>query len=149
LVPVAHRSAGRIAAMSEQAPSRLRLFIAVMMAEQVRAEIGQAQAELRRALAASRISWTKREQLHLTLKFLGHVEASRSGLLEEAIRKACRGFAPMSLRAQGIGTFPHRPPPRVIWVGVQDGQEVLPRLHGVVADATHDFAAEKPEKEFT
>ncbi len=134
--------------MIEPAPRHLRVFIAVLMPEEVKAEIEKTQAELRRALAGGRISWTKREQFHLTLRFLRHVEAERTGSLEETVRAACRGFAALSLRAQGIGLFPKSRVPRVVWVGVHDRQEALPRLQRAVAQAARDFAAQEPEKAF-
>jgi 2'-5' RNA ligase len=119
------------------------------MPEKVKAEVERAQAELRCALTGSRISWTKREQFHLTLKFLRNVEASRTVVLEQVLRTACQDFATLSLRAEGVSVFPNHRFPRVVWAGVFDRQDALPRLQRAVLEATRSFAAEEPEKEFT
>jgi RNA 2',3'-cyclic 3'-phosphodiesterase len=133
--------------MSES--EQFRLFIAVAMPEAVKAKIEQAQAELRLALPESNVRWTRREQFHLTLKFLGDVEATRAEALGEALRGACRGFTPLRLRAEGVGGFPDLRRPRVLWTGVRDESEQLLRLQEVVELASRDFTAEQQEEHFS
>ena len=104
---------------------RFRLFVAVAIPEVVKAKMEAAQAELRRAVSEHSVRWTRREQFHLTLKFLGDVDAARVEALGEAIRAACRGFGPLHLRAERVGYFPDLRYPRVVWTGVQDQAERL------------------------
>jgi 2'-5' RNA ligase len=128
---------------------QFRLFIAVTLPEEVKAKIEAAQAELRRALPEQSIRWTRRGQFHLTLKFLGDVDAARVESLKDAMRAACRGFSALHLRAEGAGCFPDLRYPRVVWVGVQDQTDQLPRLQQAVDAATHDFTTEQKEERFT
>jgi RNA 2',3'-cyclic 3'-phosphodiesterase len=128
---------------------RWRLFIAMAAPEGVRAEIEKTHAEMRRALRESRITWTRREHFHLTLKFLGDVEASRVEELSEALRGACRGFGALNLRAEGVGCFPNLRHPRVIWVGVRDEQEQLSRLADKIETTVSDFTLEEREERFS
>ena len=130
------------------APACWRLFVAVLVPPEVRTEIERAQAELRRVLPRSRVAWTRREQLHLTLKFLGDVEASRAGAVAEALRRVAAGFAPLRLRAAGLGFFPDPRRPRVGWIGVWDEAEQLPRLAEAVTAAVAEFASEAREERF-
>jgi RNA 2',3'-cyclic 3'-phosphodiesterase len=127
----------------------MRLFIAVLVPEDIKAEIESAQAQLRRALPEGAVRWAKREQFHLTLRFLGSVEPPRVPALTEAVRAACQNFAALSLRAEGIGCFPDARFPRVVWVGVADLQQQLPRLQTAVQVASQEFTTEKPEDRFT
>jgi RNA 2',3'-cyclic 3'-phosphodiesterase len=128
---------------------RFRLFIAVAIPEAVKAKMEEAQAELRRALPEHGIRWTRREQFHLTLKFLGDVEAARIEELSEAIRAACRGFGVLRLRAERVGFFPERGYPRVVWTGVQDEGEKLPGLQRAVDAASQGFTTEAKEERFS
>ena len=128
---------------------RLRLFIAVTIPEPVKAKMEEAQAELRRVLPERAVRWTRREQFHLTLKFLGDVDAAQVEALGEAIRAACRGFGALHLRAERVGFFPDLRYPRVVWVGVQDQAEQLPRLQGAVERATRGYTTEEKEERFT
>src|SRR5580765_313993 len=58
-------------------PERYRLFIAIALAEPVKDAILDVQEELRGRLRAKSIRWTSRDQLHLTLRFLGGVDVPR------------------------------------------------------------------------
>ena len=121
---------------------RFRLFVAVAVPEDVKAKMEAAQAELRRVLPERSVRWARREQFHLTLRFLGDVEAARVEALAEAIRAACRGFGALHLRAERVGFFPDLRYPRVVWVGVQDQAEQLPRLQQAVEAATAGFTTQ-------
>src|SRR6266487_4607346 len=87
-------------------PTTIRAFLAVPIPDAVKAEIERAQDELRQALPKPCVRWTKREQFHLTLCFLGNVATTRVPELTEAVGAACRGFPALKLRAERIGCFP-------------------------------------------
>ena len=131
------------------ASAHLRLFIAVSIPEQVKAAIQAAQGELRRVLPGSHIRWARAEQFHLTLKFLGDVAAGQLPALEQKTREVCARFAPFEMRAEGIGFFPERGLPRVLWTGVQDREGRLPELQRALNEATVDLSSEAPEAKFT
>ena len=128
---------------------RFRRFVALAVPDDVKAKLEAAPADLRRALPDRNVLWARREQFHLTLRFLGDVEATRAEALAEAIRAACAGFGALHLRAEQIGCFPDRGYPRVVWVGVRDEAERLPRLQQVVEAASAGFTGEPKEQRFT
>jgi 2'-5' RNA ligase len=132
-----------------QPGTSLRLFVALTLPEEVRSRIDAAQLQLRRTLPADVVRWTKPEQFHLTLCFLGNVEAGRVEALTAALRLACAGFPPLDLKVARIGFFPRPAAPRVIWVGVSDQQNRLPLLHRAVQRATSNFTEEELEERFT
>src|SRR4029077_17189165 len=118
--------------LAENRPDRFRLFVAIKIPADVRSAIEGAHSCLRRELSGAAIRWTKIEQLHLTLKFLGNVDTGRVEALADALRTICLGFAPLRLRAGGVGSFPNLRRPRVLWVGVSDAQGQLERLQRAV-----------------
>ncbi|MGO8674498.1 MAG: RNA 2',3'-cyclic phosphodiesterase [Limisphaerales bacterium] len=126
-----------------------RLFVALSVPEEVEREVHKAQEELRRAITQARVTWTRREQFHLTLGFLGNVAAGRVGALVEAVRGACGGFAPLRLRAVGVGCFPDMRSPRVVWLGVGDAQQALPRLQRAIQAASASFTSQESEERFS
>jgi 2'-5' RNA ligase len=131
------------------AHERFRLFVAIAIPEPVRAELERAQIELGRASPDLDVRWTKPEQFHLTLKFLGNVEIVQIDSLTNALRHVCHGFAPLNLRVQDIGSFPDWHYPRVIWAGIRDAQETLLRLQSALEEATQPFTAEEREEKFS
>jgi 2'-5' RNA ligase len=126
-----------------------RLFIAISLPERVKDEIEKAQNELRGAVPEGSVRWTKRGQLHLTLKFLGDVEAQRLEALASSLARACEQSGALRLLARRIDFFPGLRHPRVVWVGVDDVPERLPVLRRTVEAATAGFTGEEPEKTFT
>jgi 2'-5' RNA ligase len=126
-----------------------RLFIALPIPAHVKEAIGLAQEDLRSKLPAPRVRWTRRDQLHVTLKFLGNVNAHSGGDLIAAVERACGEFGALQLSARGIGMFPNPRRPRVIWVGVGDRHQRLGTLHQIVESATTAFTNEKSEPAFT
>lgn len=126
-----------------------RLFVALPIPDPVKDEIERLQDELRAVLPPKSVRWTKREQFHLTLRFLGQVSSPRVPALTEALRGACSEFAALKLRAERIGCFPSLRFPRVLWVWVHDEAEQLPWLQARIELAVGGFAAAAVEKDFT
>jgi len=67
----------------------LRLFIALAVPPEVREEIGRAQGRLRRDAPPGAIRWTRHEQFHVTLKFLGDIPSAQLAALESSVSRVC------------------------------------------------------------
>jgi 2'-5' RNA ligase len=76
----------------------------------------------------SLVRWTRPEGIHLTLKFLGDVQADWLEDIADALRSACAPHAPFSLSIGGMGVFPNPRRPRVVWIGVDEPTGTLIRL---------------------
>jgi 2'-5' RNA ligase len=116
--------------------AQIRAFIAINLPAEVREKLERVQRELKSALADSDVRWTKPEQVHLTLKFLGDIAADSLEDLKRAIQRACEGIAPFLLRAESLGVFPDSQKPRVIWVDVHGETDFLRRLQERVEQET-------------
>ncbi|MGD0252929.1 MAG: RNA 2',3'-cyclic phosphodiesterase [Verrucomicrobiota bacterium] len=127
---------------------KLRLFVAIPMPEAVRNEITGVQQEFQRLVSREAVRWTKPEQFHLTLRFLGDVPVERVAALQEAVKAVCRGSSALRLRAQGTGFFPNARSPRVIWAGVNDGEGRLADLQKKIEGAVQPFTQEPGTERF-
>ena len=105
----------------------IRTFIAVEIPESIKSRIERLQEPLRQI--GAKVSWTKPSNIHLTLKFLGGVEASRIERVSRAVERAARGIAPFEVEIGGTGCFPSPRSPRVLWVGLPDVPEALRQLY--------------------
>lgn len=94
----------------------MRLFAAVPLPEPARAGVAGLLDRLRRRDLPVR--WVRDEGLHLTLKFFGEVAPDRLEKIEEAIRVANEGSAPLAMRLDELGAFPNARRPRLLWVGL-------------------------------
>ena len=134
---------------SDTRPERYRLFIAIALPDGVKRAIETSQNELRAALPSTSVRWTRPEQFHLTMKFLGGVEAQQLDALNDAMRRACGGSGDLQLRAARIGVFPGARRPRVVWTGVDDREGRLAALQRSIEAATASFTSEPPQETFT
>jgi RNA 2',3'-cyclic 3'-phosphodiesterase len=134
---------------SDARPERYRLFIAIALPEPVKDAIEKAQGELRARLPATSIRWARREQFHLTMRFLGSVDAQQVDRVNDAVRRACAGSGALQLRAARIGVFPGLRRPRVVWTGVDDRDARLAALQRAIETATNAFTDEPPQERFT
>src|SRR5258707_9094102 len=77
--------------------------------------------ELRAADASSsknRARWVRPENLHVTLKFIGNVDADKLDAIRAALADVRSGGA-AELRFCGLGFFPNEKRPRVLWAGIE------------------------------
>lgn len=109
-------------------PDRLRLFIAITLPEPVRETISRLIQELAERLEGVR--WAAAANIHLTLKFLGEVEAARVPKIQGCLDRVAVRHLPLAVRLEGLGTFPPGRNPRVIWAGVAEGKGPLVGLAG-------------------
>jgi len=140
--------------VDEIASESWRIFIAIEVPDNVRAAIIGVQENCIKRVGGKSMKWTRPDQFHLTIRFLGSLE--RTALIEMTIklRQACAGLKPLDLRCADLGIFPERGRPRVVWVGVRDddgddGGNGLERTFRAVATATSGFGQSEPEKNFT
>lgn len=104
----------------------IRAFVAVDVGETVR----ERAAAWCRHLAATGpdYRWVQPENYHVTLKFLGAVEPAVLSRVEPVLGQTAAAVRPFELRFQGLGCFPGWTNPRVLWVGVAEGQSELALL---------------------
>jgi 2'-5' RNA ligase len=108
----------------------MRTFIAIEIPEEVKAAIAAIQDDLRQARAE--VSWTKPENIHLTLKFLGEIDESLIEPIESACVETAKEFSAFSLSVNGVGAFPNAHHPRVLWAGLADEVEELKRMQAAL-----------------
>jgi 2'-5' RNA ligase len=86
-------------------------------------KIEEAQRDLKSTHADVR--WVNPEKIHLTLKFFGNIEELRIDPIFKSIEEVIRNTLPFYLKVSGVGAFPNLKNPRVIWMGLVDGREIL------------------------
>ena len=93
-----------------------RLFVALELPAVLKRAIGDVQVGLRDA------RWLDADALHLTLAFIGEVDGSALLRIEEALSRV---EAPaLDVALHGLGHFPLRGPPRVLWTGASPAAEL-------------------------
>ena len=102
-----------------------RTFIAIEIPADLRAIVIDYIKVLRDKVPGASASWSREDNLHLTLKFLGEVPVTRIEDLSAAASAAARASGPFELILAGSGIFPTRGKPSVLWIGIEDPKRGL------------------------
>jgi len=97
-----------------------RVFGAIELPEDVRARFKDHIERLRRELPDAAASWSRVENIHLTLKFFGNVERDRIAQISAAATRATEKFSSFEIEVGKTGVFPRPSRPQVLWIGVID-----------------------------
>ncbi|MEK5269249.1 RNA 2',3'-cyclic phosphodiesterase [Aeribacillus sp. FSL K6-8394] len=84
---------------------------------------------------------------HVTLVFLGNVDAKRLALLSESLLEPCRKIPSFSLELSEAEIFGKREHPRILWVGVKEN-ELLYQLRNEVYNTCKAFDFSLDERPF-
>src|SRR4030095_10704259 len=110
--------------------STWRVFCAIEIPEEIRQRISLHAEQLHDLLPNVQASWTKPNNIHLTLKFFGNISQQQILRASEAADRAVEGFGPFAIKVEGAGSFPPRGPARVLWIGITDATGTLGTLQG-------------------
>lgn len=89
------------------------------------------------------------ENFHVTLKFLGGVDAAQVPILTDVLRAATAGYRAFDLEIGGLGAFPSVTRPRVLWAGVIEGGHPLGALAAGVEHMLAGFGFEPEARGFS
>jgi len=92
----------------------MRLFYAIEFPDPVKQRLASLSREL--ASLSLRGHWSKPDNIHLTLQFLGECPAEWLPVLHGILREAAAGCQPFDLTVQGSGTFGETDD--ILWLGV-------------------------------
>jgi 2'-5' RNA ligase len=96
---------------------QIRSFIAVELPEEIKTRLEQLEAQLK-SETQTRVKWVDPNSIHLTLKFLGNIDAGRTGEIIGAMEEAVKGIPPFRLAVKELGVFPNVRRVQVAWVGL-------------------------------
>jgi 2'-5' RNA ligase len=115
----------------------IRAFLAIEPPEDILQAMSRLQEKLKREING-RISWTRSQGQHLTLKFFSNISKEDVRNICSAVQKQIISQSPLNLRVEKLGAFPDARRPRVLWCGVSGDVEKLINLQKKLDS---DFAA--------
>ena len=129
---------------SASSDTQMRAFVAIELSDDAKRALTALIQSLReRRIDGLRL--VRPEGIHLTLKFLGNIDASRVPRIADALTAASARHTPFRLTLAATGFFPNADRARVLWIGVGGDLRPLRDLQRDVDEtlATLGFAAEK------
>ncbi len=121
----------------------MRTFIAVDLPNKIKDCLSQIQRNFSSNLA--KIKWVEKENLHLTLKFLGELNEAKTNEIKQALSKI--KFKPQTVSISESGVFPSEQYIRVIWVGIKPAGKII-ELHQKIDSTLAELGIRKENRKF-
>ena len=125
----------------------VRIFIGVTLSEEINAKIQQ---WINTQWQGSPIRFIKKENRHITIKFLGNVNQGSlpkiSEALGEAVSKLNRNSSEIAV--EKLGFFPNEKNPHVFWIGLKDSSGYLADIFNVVENELRELGFSRDERSF-
>ncbi len=112
--------------MDSSKEKEIRTFIGIPLPEEIRERLRNVVGELKEI--GTKVVWTRLENLHLTLKFLGDTSLEQLDKVKRSLGEAAEQTVPFKVSLKGVGGFPNEKKPRILWVGVDEGEAELKKL---------------------
>jgi 2'-5' RNA ligase len=125
----------------------IRAFLAIEPPEDILQKISGLQEKLKREISG-RISWTRPQGQHLTLKFFGDISTDDVKNICSAVQNRVVSGKSLNLKVEKLGVFPDARRPRVIWCGVTGNMEKLSVLQKQLDSDFADIGFPAEERPF-
>jgi len=123
----------------------MRTFIALELGKEARRTLAELLEKLSSELSGVR--WSKPENVHLTLRFLGEIKDALVPEAAEAVREAASRCPPLFLKLGRPGAFGGRSP-RVLFLRVEGDLERLAELYSELEDELEKRGFGREERSF-
>ena len=105
----------------------MRIFVGIDLDDEIRTKIARFLEGVRGFAPDAR--WVRPESLHITLKFIGEQKPEQVTAITERLQLVESEGA--EIRFAGYGFFPTAKAPRVFWIGIQAGPELVDLASGI------------------
>ena len=116
--------------------NNIRAFLAIEPPESILQSMIRLQEKLKMEISG-RISWTRPQGQHLTLKFFGDISTGDVNNISSAVQNRVVAGWSLNLKIEKLGVFPDASRPRVLWCGITGDVEKLSALQ---KQLDNDFA---------
>jgi len=124
----------------------MRAFIAIEIPENIRSILAKLQDQLK--ASGADVKWVERQNIHLTLKFLGDIDDVLREKIGAALGAAAADNQPFRAVIGLCGAFPNVDYPRVIWVGISEGDTQTKKIARDLEDRLSKLGLAKDERAF-
>lgn len=124
----------------------VRTFIAIELSQEIKDALEYIENNLRTKISG--VKWVRPENIHLTLKFLGHVRIDTLESVKIVLTETAKNAKPFTIRLSSPGAFPSVNGPRVIWIGIDKGNKESVDMANFIEEKTAVLGIEKENRAF-
>ena len=126
--------------------SSVRAFLAIPLSTGLQEKLGEIQSRLKNQAGA--ISWSRPQNLHLTLHFFGETTQENLEKIKTSMLSVKRCVRPFMVEVSKLGGFPQTHRSRVIWLGLKP-QGQLRKLHQEIQRSLRNVGLSTDPRSYT
>ena len=111
----------------------MRCFLGIDVENEIKNRLKGIQNELKDIDV--NLKFVEKENLHITLKFLGEIDESRMDEIKEVLSRELKGIKPFKINIHGLGYFGRDSKMRNVWVGIGAGIDEMNKLSSAINSA--------------
>ncbi len=126
----------------------MRLFVAIEVPKNICEKINDFVFRNYRLLGNNKFTWVKKDNLHLTLKFLGETKNDLVEKIIEILNSVSSNSKKFKAQIKGVGIFPNISFIKVLWLGIQDNNNKLSLLAEDIDEKMFQLGFKKETRSF-
>lgn len=100
-----------------------RIFIGIKIPLSTKA--AELMYDVKQELKDEKIKWVEKQNLHLTLFFLGNTDESYIDKISNQLTKSLAGIKSFNLKMEGLGVFKNSLNPKTVWFGIRNSENLI------------------------
>ncbi|MCM8800450.1 MAG: RNA 2',3'-cyclic phosphodiesterase [Candidatus Omnitrophica bacterium] len=124
----------------------MRIFIAIQLPDKLKEYLSSIQERLKKTGAD--VKWVEPHNIHLTLKFLGEIEKKKLEDIIKIIERIAKNKKEFTIQLSSLGAFPKIDFPRVIWIGINKGQDQTKQIVQELEEGLFQIGIPKEKRPF-
>ncbi|NNG07337.1 MAG: RNA 2',3'-cyclic phosphodiesterase [Desulfobacteraceae bacterium] len=125
---------------------KIRSFLAFELPLEIKNIVARVSGELRQSTLNAR--WVKVDNIHLTLVFMGNIETEDIPAMGKGVQDVCQTHSPFDISLKGVGCFPNKHKPRVVWLGLDGDLEQMSTFRDALQKHLASFGIEEEKRKF-
>jgi 2'-5' RNA ligase len=124
----------------------VRAFLSIDIEDRaLLSRISQIQQKLNKQYAKMKI--VEPENIHFTIRFFGDTTVTRLDQMRDCLKQI--KLTPFEIRIEGVGAFPNKRKPRVIWIGVADNSQMVTNIKSRIDEILTEIGYKAEKEKFT
>jgi len=126
----------------------MRTFIAIDFPPSALEKIAEISNFFKQQTPQNALKWVETPNTHLTIKFIGEIEEVILPVVKEKLSQALQNLKPYSIQISGLGMYPNKKNPRVVWLGIL-GAEPLVEIHRLINEKLVEIGIKADHRPFS
>ncbi len=124
----------------------IRSFLAFELPWDIKNIVARVSGELRNSPLDVR--WVKVDNIHLTVVFMGTIQMKDLKAIGDEVQKVCLKHGSFDVLLKGMGVFPNRRNPRILWLGLDGDLERMSYFRDALQKNLTSFGIKEEKRSF-